>query len=66
MGYERIYPYNYMRVMNDYANPTTEPKAETAEVIQPFNQVTTQGHGRLPHSAYTNTIDHQLSWPDLS
>lgn len=25
------------------------------------NQATKPGHGRLPHSAYTNTIEHQLS-----
>ena len=50
---------------NDNAQSTTEPKAEIAEVSQPSNQVTSQGHGRLPHSAYTNTIDHQLSITDL-
>lgn len=29
------------------------------------NQVPKPGHGRLPHSAYTNTIEHQLSITDF-
>ena len=30
------------------------------EVITTSNQDTKSGHGRLPHSVYTNTIEHQL------
>lgn len=50
---------------NGNAKSTTEHEAEIAEVTQPFNQATTQGHGRLPHSAYANTIDHQVLIVDL-
>ena len=47
------------------ANSTTEHEAEIAELIQPSNQATTQGHGWLPHSAYANTIDHKVLIVDL-
>lgn len=52
---------------SDGLNSIEEPapvstETETAEVANPLSA---PGHGRLPHSAYTNTIEHQLSIPDL-
>jgi len=40
-------------------NLAAEPASTETEVST--NQVSAPGHGRLPHSAYTNTIEHQLS-----
>ena len=48
---------------SDDLNPTEEPASTETEVTT--NQVSAPGHGRLPHSAYTNTIEHQLSIPVL-
>lgn len=48
---------------SDDLNPTEEPASTETTVTT--NQVPTPGHGRLPHSAFTNTIEHQLSIPVL-
>jgi hypothetical protein len=48
---------------SDDLNPTEEPASTETEVTT--NQVSAPGHGRLPHSAYTNTIEHELSIPVL-
>lgn len=57
-------------------NPETEQPANDAELApaegaESDTPATTQnaslaGHGRLPHSAYTNTIEHTLGISDLS
>ena len=44
---------------NDNANTSPVVSGEN-EAIATSNQVTKSGHGRLPHSVYTNTIEHQL------
>jgi transposase len=38
--------------------PTNEKNAAISETT---NQLPTPGHGRLPHSAYTNTIEHHFN-----
>jgi len=45
---------------NEDAN--TPDKIESSETETPAtsNQISKPGHGRLPHSAYSNTIEHQL------
>jgi len=44
---------------NDNANTSPVVSGEN-EAIATSNQITKSGHGRLPHSVYTNTIEHQL------
>ena len=43
------------------ATNSTETQNENASAPDTTNQLPTPGHGRLPHSAYSNTIEHQLS-----
>ena len=43
----------------------TTANEEDVEAPATTNQLPAPGHGRLPHSAYTNTIEHQLSILDL-
>ena len=47
--------------VNDADITSTEPpKSES-----PTTTNCAAGHGRLPHSAYTNTVEHTLTMPDL-
>lgn len=50
---------------SDGENPTKEAKPDSTETPKTTNQVSAQGHGRLAHSAYANTIEHQLAIVDL-
>lgn len=45
---------------NDNANKSPDIEAGENEATATTNQVAKSGHGRLPHSAYINTIEHQL------
>lgn len=49
---------------NDTETAPTEPAA--TEPSSPVNYAKRQGHGRLPHSAYTNTIEHSLTIADFN
>ncbi len=49
----------------DSLNPIEESLPVSTEAVEATNQVSAPGHGRLPHSAYVNTVDHQLSIPVL-
>jgi transposase len=42
------------------ASEVAETKASTTT-----SQASKPGHGRLPHSAYSNTVEHQCALPDL-
>lgn len=39
------------------------PVPTETETVEATNRLSAPGHGRLPHSAYTNTIEHQVSIP---
>ncbi len=46
---------------NDNKNIVDSDQPTDSEIDKIENQSAARGHGRLPHSAYTNTIEHQLS-----
>ena len=46
---------------SDNLNSVEEPLSVSTETVEATNQTSAPGHGRLPHSAYVNTVDHQLS-----
>src|SRR5579883_2119939 len=49
---------------NDNTNATSSDakmNEENGSTPDTTNQLRTPGHGRLPHSAYTNTIEHHLN-----
>jgi transposase len=51
----------------DGLNPIDEPlpRSTETETTEATNQLAAPGHGRLPHSAYANTVEHQLCIPAL-
>lgn len=49
---------------NDIETTSVEPAV--TEPSAPVNCAKRQGHGRLPHSAYTNTIEHSLAITDFN
>lgn len=46
-------------------NSMTDPAPISTETAEAINQVAALGHGRLPHTAYANTTEHQLAIPIL-
>ena len=46
---------------SDDLNPINELSPAPTETVEASNQLSSPGHGRLPHSVYANTIEHQLS-----
>lgn len=49
----------------DNLNSVEKSLPVSTETVEATNQTSAPGHGRLPHSAYVNTVDHQLSIPVL-
>ena len=52
--------------INDSENTTNSDKSADIEKSKNKNPPAIRGHGRLSHSAYTNTIDHCLSIDNLN
>lgn len=52
---------NHDKSDDSTATNSTETQNKNTSALDITNQLPTPGHGRLPHSVYTNTIEHHLS-----